>query len=151
MDTNHPRTTPARTDRRPELPIGPVVKIRAWVDPVVDRRGHDPRAPYVEQYWLGVIGPTATWIMRRLAERFDHEPDGFELDLDHLARSMGLSWATGTSGPFGRALHRCVLFGLAQPRSDGFQVRRRVPPVAQRHLRRLPPDVQAAHAELVDA
>ena len=121
--------------------------IRPWVDPLVDQRGHDPRSAYVERFWLGVIGPTATWIVRRLADEFDHSPDGFTLDLDHTATSMGLSFAKGLSSPFGKALHRCVMFGLAQPLSDGFAVRRRFPTVAQRHLKRLPDDLQAEHAE----
>jgi hypothetical protein len=121
--------------------------IRPWIDPVVDRRGFDPRGAYVERYWLGVIGPTATWIMRRFAECFDIHPDGFVLDLDHTATSMGLSFTKNVASPFGKALNRCVMFGVAQPTSDGFTVRRRLPSVAQRHLRRLPEDVQAEHDE----
>jgi hypothetical protein len=39
------------------------------------------------------------------------------------------------------------MFGLAQPLSDGFAVRRRFPSVAQRHLKRLPADLQATHTE----
>lgn len=125
----------------------PLAHIRPWSDPIVDVRGHDPRSAYVERYWLGVIGPTATWIMRRLADRFDLEPDGFSIDLAHTATSMGLSFRDGATSPFGRALHRCVMFGLAQQRSDGYSVRRRLPTVAQRHLKRLPDDVRAAHDE----
>jgi hypothetical protein len=124
--------------------------IRPWHDPVVDRRGHDPRSAYVEYFWLSVIGPTATWIMRRFAECFDVHPDGFELDLAHTASTMGLSYAQGAASPFGKALHRCVMFGLAQPLADGFNVRRRLPSVPQRHLRRLPEDVQAEHDHWVD-
>ena len=121
--------------------------IRPWVDPIVDARGHDPRSAYVERYWLGVIGPTATWIMRRLADEFDRAPSGFSLDLEHTASTMGLSFSKGHNSPFGKALHRCVMFGLAQPLSDGFAVRRRFPSVAQRHLKRLPADLQATHDE----
>ena len=127
--------------------IAPQATIRPWIDPVVDRRGHDPRSIYVERYWLGVIGPTATWIMRRLAECFDLNPEGFVLDLHHTATSMGLSFSKNVASPFGKALHRCVMFGIAQPTSDGFSVRRRLPSVAQRHLKRLPDDVQAEHDE----
>ena len=81
--------------------IPPQATIRPWVDPVVDVRGHDPRSTYVERYWLSVIGPTATWIMRRFAECFDAQPDGFELDLDHMASTMGLSFTKGMASPFG--------------------------------------------------
>jgi hypothetical protein len=121
--------------------------IRPWADPVLDARGHDPRSAYVERFWLSVIGPTATWIMRRFADEFDHAPDGFTLDLEHAATSMGLSFSKGHNSPFGKALHRCVMFGLAQPVDDGFAVRRKFPTVAQRHLRRLPADLQATHDE----
>lgn len=121
--------------------------IRPWVDPVVDARGHDPRSLYVERYWLSVIGPTATWIMRRFAECFDAAPEGFVLDLEHTASTMGLSFAKGAASPFGKALHRCVMFGVAQPVADGFAVRRRLPSVPQRHLKRLPEDLQTEHDE----
>lgn len=126
-------------------PPRPVVTIRPWIDPVVDRRGVDPRSTYVERFWLGVIGPTATWILRRFAEEFDQHPDGFTVDLAATATAMGLSYAKGPSSPFGRALQRFVMFGIAQPMSDGYCVRRRLPHVAQRHLVRLPAEVRSAH------
>lgn len=121
--------------------------ISPWIDPLVDERGHDPRSAYVERYWLSVIGPTATWIMRRFAAEFDGRPEGFTLDLCHVATAMGLSFAKGHNSPFGKALHRCVMFGLAQPTSDGFAVRRHFPTVAQRHIKRLPADLQETHDE----
>lgn len=134
-------TSPTPPRPRPN----PRATIRPWADPVVDERGHDPRSAYVERYWLGVIGPTATLIMRRFADEFDHSPDGFVIDLAHTASTMGLSFTKGQHSPFGRSLRRCVMFGLAQPMSDGYQVRRMFPNVAQRHIGRLPDDVQAAH------
>jgi hypothetical protein len=123
--------------------------IRPWVDPVVDRRGHDPRSLYVENFWLGVIGPTATWLLRRIAVHFEARPDGGSIDLHELAGSLGLSVAKGASSPFGRALQRCVMFGAARPLRDGtpgWEVRRRLPTVTQRHLRKLPATVQEMHA-----
>jgi hypothetical protein len=122
-------------------------EIRPWSDPIVDERGHDPRSAYVERYWLSVIGPTATLIMRRFADEFDHEPGGFVVDLAHTATTMGLSYSKGQHSPFGKALHRCVMFGLAQPTPTGFAIRRKFPNVAQRHLSRLPDDVQRSHYE----
>jgi hypothetical protein len=40
----------------PEIPQ--TLHIVAWTDPVIDTLGHDPRSWYVEQFWLGIIGPT---------------------------------------------------------------------------------------------
>jgi hypothetical protein len=39
--------------------LGPTLEIRAWTDEVVDALGHDPRSPYVERFWLGVLGPSS--------------------------------------------------------------------------------------------
>ncbi|MEX2626859.1 MAG: hypothetical protein WD225_08225 [Ilumatobacteraceae bacterium] len=83
--------------------------------------------------------------MRRFAEEFDEHPDGYRIDLAETASTMGLSYAKGPSSPFGRAIRRCVMFGLAQPMSDGFSVRRRLPQVAHHHLQRLPAHTREAH------
>lgn len=121
--------------------------VRPWIDPVVDDDGFDPRSRYVELFWLGVLGPTATWLIRRLVAGLDQMPGGYDLDLDATARAMGLSWSAGRSSPFSKALQRCTMFGLAHPVEGGLAVRRRIPPISMRHLRRMPDSVQAAHDE----
>ncbi len=127
------------------------VVIRPWIDPIVDEEGHDPRSRYVETFWLGVLGPTATWLVRRLAAGLDRSPEGYDLDLVATAQTMGLSFTSGRSSPFAKALQRCVMFGLAHPIPRGLAVRRRIPPVARRHLRRLPDEVQTAHESWIRA
>ncbi len=131
----------------PVIPTpSPTLMVVAWHDELVDAIGHDPRSQYVELFWLNVLGPTATWLFRRLAGGLDTYPHGYELDLDETARALGLGYSPGTTNPFIRALQRCVLFGVAQDISGGIAVRRRVPPVAARHLARMPPHLRAAHA-----
>lgn len=149
-----PRRTPTAADEQPETDLsstesGVTLTIRAWVDPLVDDTGHDPRSRYVEIFWLGVLGPTATWLLRRFVSGLDRHPDGYEIDLALTARMMGMSYSPGRSSPFSKALQRCTMFGLAHQTSDGLAVRRRVPAVAFRHLRRMPEIVQAAHAAWV--
>jgi len=122
--------------------------VRPWIDPLVDERGHDARSAYVETFWLGVLGPTATWLLRRIANELEAQPDGFEFDLASTAASMGMSFKSSRSSAFSKALQRCVMFGLAHSLPcGGLAVRRRVPPVAHRHLRRLPADLQLLHDE----
>jgi hypothetical protein len=125
--------------------------VRPWVDPVVDDHGFDPRSRYVETFWLGVLGPTASWLLRRLIAGLEQSHDGYDLDLDTTARAMGLSFTSGRSSPFTKALERCVMFGLAHPIDGGLAVRRRIPPVSLRHLRRMPDSLQAAHATWVQS
>jgi hypothetical protein len=127
------------------LSQAPTITIRPWIDPVVDEHGYDPRSRYVETFWLGVLGPTATWMVRRLAAGLDQHPQGYEADLVVLAKEMGLGFETGRITPFTRGLHRCVMFGLAHAIPGGLAVRRRVPAVAHRHLKRMPESVRAAH------
>jgi hypothetical protein len=118
---------------------------------VVDENGFDPRSRYVEVFWLGVLGPTATWLLRRLVAGLERSPEGYDLDLHTTAQAMGLSYSSGRTSPFSKALQRCVMFGLAHPIEGGLAVRRRIPPISFRHLRRMPESVQAAHADWLDA
>jgi hypothetical protein len=123
----------------------PTLVIVPWHDDVVDPIGYDPRSPYVELFWLNVLGPTATWLLRRVVDGLDHYPGGYELDLEQTAKALGLGYTPGTMSPFARALHRCVLFGAAQPVDGGLAVRRRLPPVSARHLARMPDHLRDAH------
>ena len=103
-----PRRLPLRT-----VPVLPVdrdsLTIRAWPDPVIDQVGHDPRSAYVERFWLGVLGPSTTWLLRRMAAGLEAEPAGFELPLSETARALGLG-GDGRHSPFVRALTRCCQF-----------------------------------------
>lgn len=139
-------TTPS-----PWYPLAERVHIAPWIDAVVDRRGHDPRSTYVERFWLGTLGPTATWLMRRLAAGFDDHPNGYDLDLSSTAQSIGLSLARGQASPFAKAFGRCVMFGFAHVRPDGYAVRRRLPEVTRRQLARMPDEVQIEHQRWVGA
>ena len=57
-------------------------------------------------------------------------------------RSLGLSYSQGASSAFAKAFGRCMMFGLAHQRSDGYAVRRMLPDVARRHLSRMPDELQ---------
>ena len=54
----------------------------------------------MELFWLNVLGPTATWALRRLVAGLDRYPLGYELDLAEMAQELGLSYSTATSGTF---------------------------------------------------
>lgn len=136
--------------QQPDPPVLQSIIVLPWPDPMVDAFGHDPRSPYVERFWLGILGPSTTWLLRRFAEGFDDHPEGYELDLSVLAFELGLGAGQGRHGSFTRTLQRCVQFGLAHPHSHGLSVRRRVPPLTQRQVSRLPAPVQAAHRAWAD-
>jgi hypothetical protein len=120
-----------------------------WHDPAVDPIGFDPRSRYLELFWLSALGPTTTLLLRRIADGLDSYPDGFELDVAGTAVSLGLQPSGPRSQAFSRALERCVMFGLARAHAHGLMVRRRIPPISQRYLARLPESLRAVHAEWV--
>jgi hypothetical protein len=120
--------------------------VTVWPDPVIDRLGYDPRSAYVERFWLAILGPSTTWLIRRLAAGFDSGPEGFELDLEETARSLGLGRKVGRHGPFQRSISRLVTFELARAMPPkGLAVRRFVPPLPRRHLMRMDPTAQEEH------
>ena len=138
MEQQHPRTPDT-------IPLPPLL-VMAWREPVVDTVGFDPRSGYVEKYWLPMLGPTATWFLRRVAREFDREPDGFSLDAADCARSIGIGTRGGRNSPFERAIERCVRFGLARREHHGIlAVRTRVPPLSKAQAQRLPRHLKRSH------
>lgn len=128
-----------------------VLHVRPWLDEVLDHAGLDPRSSYVEDYWLPVLGPSTVWLLRRLAAGFEYCYEGFDLDLDETARSLGLGDRSGRHSPFVRAVNRTVQYNLARLTGpDELTVRRRLPPLNRHMLRRLSPALQARHQSWQD-
>lgn len=128
------------------------ITVQPWPDPILDTSGHDPRSAYVETFWLPTLGPTALLLLRHLAHRLDTEPERIVLPVAETSQALGLGHRDGPSSPLRRSLDRLELFDLAC--SDGHDtvaVRRNVPPVNRRHIRRLPAALQELHERWVDA
>jgi len=130
------------------IQLADTVFIRPWVDDVIDSLGFDPRSTYAETFWLGILGPSTAWLMRRMVAGLEDHPEGYEMRLAETARSLGLGERGGRHSPFLRAVTRTIQFELARPEEDGvLAIRRKVPPLNRRQLLRLPPALQSAHAE----
>jgi len=134
-----------------ELTTQPTLIVTPWIDPNVERNGHDPRGRYAELFLLPVLGPSSTWLLRRLVDGLDTYPDGYELDLRETAMALGLSLTADRSGPFTRAFHRCMMFGYVQPTPYGAGVRRMISTLLPRQLERLPNHLRQLHEEYVAA
>ena len=127
------------------------ITITQWKDPVVEAHGYCITDPYVEMFWLPVLGPTATWLLRRFYFGLLEQPEGVTLDIHDLARSLGVAYSPGKHNSFTRALQRCTMFGVAHQiallPTLTVAVRTTLPPVTQRHLTRLPETLQLAHQQ----
>ncbi len=159
-----PRPVPSTVHPRPPEPATPptattpgatsdpddLLWVTAW-EPHPADHGHDPRSPYVEQFWLGILGPSTVWLLRHCAHELDDSPDGFVLDLPLVASTLGLGHRGGRNSPLSRSLARAVRFGMARETGDRqLQVRRRLPHLSRGQLARLPTALQHRHQLLVD-
>jgi hypothetical protein len=140
------------TERNDWLTLHDPLTIVVWHDAVVENFGYAPRSPYVETYWLPILGPSATWAMRRLTAWLDAEPDGYELSLSEFGRELGLGAGTGRNAAVVRTLARLVVFGMATPRGDEFAVRVMLAPLTRKYVQQLPDALAAQHdAEMANA
>lgn len=123
----------------------PVLRVRPWHDEALTAVGHDPRSAYVEQYWLPILGPSATLLMRRIALGFDDRKDGYELECAQWAQELGIGMRGGKNGPFWRAIDRTCRFGTAQRNGDLLMVRPLLPPLSMHQVVRLPDHLRISH------
>jgi hypothetical protein len=108
---------------------------------------------YVETFWLPTLGPSATWLLRRLASWLEAGTEPVTVELTDLAAELGLGGGVGRSSPIIRTLARLAQFQAAAPAGDAFAVRRHLAPLPRRLASHLPGRLAAAleHAERASA
>ena len=151
-DTPSPASAATDRTRAPRSePSGKTGAVELWVEPWNDlyqdsNRGHHPRSPYVELFWLGVLGPSATWLIRRLALRLEEVPEGILVNTAEIAGEIGLGGRQALQSAFERAFERCCRFGLMQRgRHNTLFVRTRLPDLSARMAERLPSRLRVLH------
>ncbi len=116
------------------------------------RPSFDPRSHYCETFWLPILGPSTLWLMRKVAERFDAEPDGFSLDLTEMSQALGIASKGGRNNPFHRSINRVVSFKMGVTIDEQtIAIRRRMPPLHSGQVRRLPTRLANLHNDTVRA
>ena len=124
------------------------IRIEPWPDHVTAEVGQDPRSAYVERFWLGVVGPSALWLLRTFAYGFDTAPQGYSLDVHNVARALGLGDRVGRHSPVQRAVDRLCHFDLARMRGGmTLLVRRDIPWLDDRQVSRLPALLRVEHEQ----
>jgi hypothetical protein len=119
--------------------------IRPWDDAVFNELGFDPRSAYVERFWLGLLGPSATWLLRALAYGLEDCAAGFALPPRDFARVLGLGERTGKSSPLVRAVTRLCHFEHTYLTGNTLVVRTAIPWLDRRQVIRLPQFLQDEH------
>src|SRR4051794_16051416 len=134
----------AAMSARVEVEFPPAMRVVRLNDVSLETVMFPVNHPYVETLWLPVIGPSATWALRRLGAWATACPGGVNVILAELGGSLGLGWASGRNSSVQRSLRRLVMFGLAHWTSE-LAVATAVPPLADRQLRRLAPSLVRVH------
>ena len=132
-----------------EAQIPPVLVVKPWRDPLVERGGFPVNSAYVETAWLPILGPSATLALRRLGLLATARPEGVQVDVRALAADLGLGKGTGRNSIIARTLRRLENFGMAQWRGGELEVRTVVAPLSARHAERLSPGAAAVHRQMV--
>lgn len=114
-------------------------------DPVIEDLGHDVRSSYVETYWLPILGPSAVWATRRMADWLDASPDGIEVSLAELGPSLGIGGQVSRNTSIVRTMVRLVDFGIASIAGDTYGLHTTFAPLPLRLMRHLPASLLERH------
>ena len=105
--------------RRPVIVFPVEVTVRPWTI----ERGvplFPTQHQYVEMLWLPVIGPSTTWLLRRLSGWTLACPEGLTVVLPELSESLGLGWSSGSGSSVQRSMRRLIMLPA---RTVGVKVR----------------------------
>lgn len=115
-------------------------RIEAWDHPL----GEWPADhPYVETFWLPLLGPTSTLAVRRLARLCDHGP--VDIPVGDLAASLGVGHRGGRQSQFRRSMARVCQFGLARFEGATVHAATKIPTLQRAQVRRLPEALSMIH------
>lgn len=108
--------------------------------------GHDLLSPYVEVFWLPIVGPSSVCLLRHVARRLTTSP-AWTTPMAELGQHIGLGNRAGRHAPIVRTLNRLANFNLIGIDVSGTEifVPVKVPSIRRAHLDRLHPGLQQAH------
>ena len=133
----------------PAIVSSEVITLIPWIDHRVDASGHDSRSTYVEQFWLGTLGPSTIWFLRHCANLLD-DAGSTAVNLRETASTLGIGHEGGSRSAMSKTVARACRFGAARTvGSTTLAVRIRLPQLSYRQLQRLPEQVQRRHEEFI--
>jgi hypothetical protein len=121
-----------------------LLEIVPWGEPVPGE--HKPADPYIDWFWVPVLGPSATWLWKRLCW---FAQGSEQVDETALASMVGLGHTGGARSTFRRTLDRMGFYEVARYDQDAnrVEVKLTLPDVADRRLAKMPRELQQMHLQ----
>lgn len=132
-----------------EAALPPELRLMPWRDELVEAVGFGPRSMYVEMCWLPIMGPTTTWLYRRLGSWAEFNKEGVTVDTVDLSTSMGLGESLARNAGIARAIGRLVRFEAARWQADELHVRTALAPLPERSAKQLRGAARRLHEEML--
>jgi len=107
--------------------------------------------PYIEQFWLPFLGPTATLLLRNLSILALIKKPWFDYDAEELSRILGTGKRSSVSSPVIKQLSRLNRFGLIkQQNTQSILISPWVPTLNQDLVLKLPSNEKIRHHEWLE-
>ncbi|HVX18376.1 MAG TPA: hypothetical protein VHA73_10125 [Acidimicrobiales bacterium] len=148
MEGAHERRSEEQPGRWPEQ-LPEQLTVTPWRDEVVEAHGYGPRSMYVEVCWLPTLGPSSTWLYRRLGSWAEFNPDGVQVDTADLAASLGLGQGLGRHSLLSRTVDRLIRFEAARWAGSDLQVRTALGALPLKLAGRLSPTALSFHEQML--
>lgn len=132
--------------------LDPVVTCRWW-DPIVEAAGWPVSHPYVERFWLPILGPSSLVMLRRLDQDLRDAQRPVTYQATDLAAELGMPGRADRGGgpPLARTLARLARYGALRPHDGAIAVRACLAPLTAHQLQRLTAPARRAHDLMVES
>ncbi|MFM8870428.1 MAG: hypothetical protein ACKOFD_02480 [Actinomycetota bacterium] len=140
------------------LPSTGLITVAPWRQASITRSCPLAECRYLEQFWLGILGPTATWLARHLSRLVMAQSEvntshvGITVDISELGARLGVSTQPLHDSVLSRAINRLIMFNFAAPSGSDesvLEMRTTAPRVSDRLVARMHPSLRDAHWQWV--
>lgn len=105
--------------------------------------------PYIDKFWLPILGPTATLLLHELMGKALVSPDAFTSSIRELSCIIGVGNREGSASPIAKNLKRLCDFGLISKYNDYYYVPTNIEMMGEDKLRKLSYTLQSEHKKWI--
>lgn len=117
-------------------------------DPLTD--GWFAISDYVERFWLPILGPTSTLILRHCYGPLS-DTGNYALDLELAPQMFGIGPGRSRHSIWARSIMRLVQFGMARCKSaEELEMRTIIPGLSSGQVVKLHPELAAQHRTFIE-